>query len=193
MVIQIIINERWVRINTIIDWVRSEYMISDHGRVYNSKTDKILSTHNENSRYDNVSLYGYNGEHKPMNIHMLVALAFIGPKPGDNYQVDHKNTFTKNNHYTNLEWVTIAENHRRAFDKGLRDHQFGENHHFNKYSDECVHNICKLLEKGIKPRHIISKLFGDNITHTEKQRLARFIKHIKRREQRVSISSMYKF
>lgn len=42
--------------------------------------------------------------------HRLVAVAFIGPKPGAEYSINHIDGIHSNNNATNLEWVTYQEN-----------------------------------------------------------------------------------
>ena len=58
------------------------------------------------SGYYRTALYG-----KPVPVHRLVALAFLGP-PADRSQtqVNHKDLDKGNNAASNLEWVTAAEN-----------------------------------------------------------------------------------
>lgn len=44
-------------------------------------------------------------------IHRIVAEAFVpNPDPANRTQVNHKDNNPKNNHYTNLEWVTQQQN-----------------------------------------------------------------------------------
>ena len=52
--------------------------------------------------------YGY------ILVHTAVALAWIGPKPGAGYVVDHLNGITTDNRVENLQWVTRKENEKRA-------------------------------------------------------------------------------
>ena len=47
-------------------------------------------------------------------VHIAVAIAWIGPKPADGYVIDHLNGITTDNRMSNLQWVTPAENRRRA-------------------------------------------------------------------------------
>jgi hypothetical protein len=45
--------------------------------------------------------------------HILICTAFHGPRP-DGYQCDHINGIPTDNRACNLQWVTPAENIRRA-------------------------------------------------------------------------------
>lgn len=47
-------------------------------------------------------------------VHIAVAIVWIGPKPGDEFECDHLNGITTDNRVTNLQWVTTAENRKRA-------------------------------------------------------------------------------
>jgi hypothetical protein len=45
---------------------------------------------------------------------MLMAITWLGPKPGKNYVVDHINGNIFDWSLDNLQWITPAENHKRA-------------------------------------------------------------------------------
>lgn len=99
------------------------YQVSNHGRV------KSLSRYVKHSKGGNrlvkgrvlkssVNSAGYclivlcvNRKKKPMNIHQLVAMAFLGHVPcGNSLVVNHKDFDRTNNHVSNLEVVTHRVN-----------------------------------------------------------------------------------
>ena len=93
-------------------------MISDFGRVKNSKTNHISSLSDINSAgYKRVTLY--TPVKKRFFVHRLVAYHFCeGYK--EELVVNHKDGNKQNNHYLNLEWVTKPENDLHAYANNLR-------------------------------------------------------------------------
>ena len=61
-------------------------------------------------------------------VHRLVAEAFHGPPPEGKPWVNHKDGNKGNNHYMNLEWMSISENIQHAHDTGLIVRPKGEAH-----------------------------------------------------------------
>lgn len=59
-----------------------------------------------------------DGKKRTVNVHKIVAEAFLGPCP-DGYEVDHIDTDKTNPRLDNLEYVTHEENMRRAKENGL--------------------------------------------------------------------------
>ncbi len=57
--------------------------------------------------------YGPKGAQKRTFVHVLVAEAFLGPKP-DGMVVDHKDRNRSNNDISNLRYITQAENNRNS-------------------------------------------------------------------------------
>lgn len=139
-------NEQW---KPIADFPR--YTVSDHGRIMNALSGKILNGGFDRDGYCRVCLRT-DTEKKSKQVHSLVAAAFIGPRP-TGLHVNHIDGEKTNNHVSNLEYVTSAENTRHAIRLGLNDHK-GENHGMAKLNETEVKGICRLLADGIKGRYL---------------------------------------
>lgn len=118
------------------------YQISNLGRVKNSK-GKFISIYLSKKGYQKVS---FNGTSK--FVHRLVALLFCD-NPEGKPQVNHIDGVKTNNIYTNLEWVTNAENQLHAWRMGLqprgedRDHATGERVANSVLTEEIVIRLRK--------------------------------------------------
>ena len=88
------------------------YAISNKGNVKSLKSGKILKPY-DNGGYYRITL-SKGGKSKRFLVHVLVATHFIGDKPFENAQVNHKDLNKYNNCVTNLEWVSPSENVRHA-------------------------------------------------------------------------------
>ena len=73
---------------------------------------KILKLSINGDGYKFVGMRGDDNQVKSCTVHRLVALAFL---PGHDQVVHHKDNNKKNNHISNLEWTTRAENLRIHF------------------------------------------------------------------------------
>ena len=95
--------------------------VTEDGKVFRLKDGhrEQAKTHfiSRNKQYEALGLY-VNGKQKNYYVHRLVAEAFI-PNPENKPQVNHKDGNPKNNHVSNLEWVTAKENIAHAYKKGL--------------------------------------------------------------------------
>lgn len=72
-------------------------------------------------------------------VHWMVAEAFIGPRP-EGHEINHKDGDKKNNHVSNLEYVTHRDNMRHAHDSGLVK-RLGEKHSGSRFTNEDVAKI----------------------------------------------------
>lgn len=90
--------------------------VDKNGRKFRRK-GKVLSQYKNRKGY---KMCMFNN--KNTSVHRLVAKVFIpNPDPDNKTQVNHKDGNKDNNHVSNLEWVTGAENHTHAWDNGLRN------------------------------------------------------------------------
>lgn len=134
-------DEMWT---PIIDGEYSNYFISNHGRVINSKTRKILKQHLNFRGHPSIFLC-QNGKTKRVLIHTLVARAFVNNDDPENKKIVQHIDFNRlNNHYTNLSYGSV----RKIKNKN------GEIVIFNKYTEEQIHQVCKLMELEWKPPEI---------------------------------------
>jgi hypothetical protein len=90
------------------------YAVTDDGRVWSYKTNKWLRPAKASSGYLSVRLHG-----KTQSIHRLVASAFCENSEGKPC-VNHIDGNKTNNCASNLEWCSHSENHKHAFETGLR-------------------------------------------------------------------------
>ena len=155
----------------------TNYSVSNTGKVRNDKTMKLLKMKPNKKGYIRVGIY-LRGEDtvKRVSVHVMVAETFIGPKPDDNFEIDHVDGNKSNNNVSNLEWVTRSENIKRAFMKELKKPIVGSEHPVSVYTDEQVHKLCMLASQGnsvdvcarisnIPKSYAYSILRGENWTH----------------------------
>ncbi len=135
------------------------YQVSNHGRVKNSKTDKILKPYLTRGYY-RVSLYNASGR-KCKLVHRLVAQAFI-PNPDNKSDVNHINGCKTDANACNLEWATASENMSHAHQNGLRPkiNTQGKKNGFSKLTESQVIEIKHLLADGKYTQKTIGSQFN---------------------------------
>lgn len=89
-------------------------MVSNFGNIKSLKTNKLLNCKNLRSGYKSVWLCD-----KSYKIHRLVASAFLHDDNSEKNIVNHIDGNKLNNNLNNLEWVTLKENTKHAYDIGL--------------------------------------------------------------------------
>ncbi|AAX92347.1 HNH endonuclease [Staphylococcus phage Twort] len=95
----------------------NSYMISNKGQVYSRKRNKILALRTDKNGYKRISIFNNEGKRILLGVHKLVLLGFKGintEKPIPH----HKNNIKDDNRLENLEWVTVSENTKHAYDIG---------------------------------------------------------------------------
>ena len=141
------------------------YIISTEGKIYNHK-GKQLKPRINNSGYLVIDLYIEPKVKKTVLVHRAVAETFI-PNPCNKATVNHKDGNKLNPCYYNLEWSTYSENNSHAVDTNLRKPLSCGSHQFASFTNEQVHEICKLLEKGHLYSDIANMLSLTDIPNVE--------------------------
>lgn len=101
------------------------YEVSDLGRVFGIKKNKILKQFLTHRGYLQIQLCK-DSRAKLCRPNRLVAQAFI-PNPENKPEVNHKNGMKMDNRVANLEWATTSENIQHAYDTGLKKSLSGAN------------------------------------------------------------------
>jgi hypothetical protein len=133
------------------------YSISDLGQIRRDtggcgrcKAGHILKPKRKRDGYLFVHLYREGGV-KCMNIHVLVATAFIGPRPSG-MDVAHENGIRDDNRAANLRYATRSENNYDKRKHGTDNR--GSKNYIAKWTEEDVLVAMKMRDQGFRHREI---------------------------------------
>lgn len=165
-------DEEWK--NVILDGEKSQYYISNYGRLYAVNQQKMKKYTISKKGYARYRIYLGNEKSKNITAHKLVALYFLDkPEDINKNTINHIDGNKLNNYYKNLEYLTNAENMRHAVENNLRHGITKELE--NKFIDDYVNN--EMLIKDISKKygfnrnavskHIKLKL-GEQMTNVHK-------------------------
>lgn len=153
------------------------YSVSSLGRIRRdlgsagTRAGRILKPSLKKTGYLYVDLSSY-GVVRSLRLHVLVAAAFIGPRPDDR-AVNHQDGQKANCAASNLEYVTHSENQRHAVNMGLKEAgdahwsrrmpercARGATHGNAKLTDDNVRQIRRMLDEGNMTQRAIARHFG---------------------------------
>lgn len=97
------------------------------------------------------------GERTKRRVHILVASAFIGPRPG-RLDINHKNGVKTDNRAANLEYVSRSRNNEHAYALGLANAKRGQSSGRAVLTDEQAKYVLRM--KGIKRQRDLAKELG---------------------------------
>lgn len=147
------------------------YSVSNFGRVFNLKTNSLITQHTDRYGYKYVSLQGGKKE----KVHRLVAKYFI-PNPENKPTVNHKDEIKDNNHVDNLEWFTVEQQNKysRGIDvKVFHDNQIKTFPSVTEASNELNIDFETVLSMSKEYNKLMSMckelLINNNFSHRDKK------------------------
>lgn len=137
------------------------FMISDKGRLYSKRSDRILKQSISKNGYYTVAtrIGGRKGLAVCFKIHRLVAEAFLNYTE-DKPQVNHKDGNKLNNLLENLEWVSQSENALHAHATGLSVNAKKEENKNSKLTEEIVRQIRKEYKPSQVTQRFLAQKYG---------------------------------
>ena len=132
-----------------------DYEVNSFGDVRNAQTGRALRQ--RGTKYPTVWLYR-DRKAFARSVHVLVAEAFIGPKPSPLHEVNHKDGVKSNPHVGNLEWVTKREQTLHAYRLGLRQPTRGERQGGSRLRVSDVLEVRRLA--GTVSQSTLARRFG---------------------------------
>ena len=154
------------------------YYVSDRGDVKSYNSDHaghILKPNKSDKGYIRVSLRNSKGGSSTMNVHRLVASAFI-PNPDNLPQVNHKNGIKDDNRVENLEWVTSSQNVKHAYEV-LGKQSGAQGKHFERKAKLLPIEV-KIVRQTDIPNIELAKYLGVTdscICHIRQRRTYKYI------------------
>ena len=174
------------------------YKVSNYGNVINIKTGRIKTINSRTKDgYVRGIFKGINNKNIYISIHRLVAWNFCDgyDEKSGRICVNHIDSIRDHNYYKNLEWVTVQENNKHSFTHGYAKpnitHLVGELNGMCRYGDDFTHSICKLFVVGLDVKSVMQELGYERCS--DNTRLYDFLRYVKRRKYRKSISDQYDF
>ncbi len=141
------------------------YAVSNMGRVrravggMSTFAGRVLSPRVLRCGYLQVNLSRHGTVRKQECVHVLVAEAFLGPRPAG-MQVNHKNGIKTDARLENLEYVTRSENMKHALSMGLIAPRKGERQAMAKLTEDKVREIRVLRATTRMSQRAIGDRFG---------------------------------
>ena len=135
-----------------------EYSINKKGQIFSKSKNRIMNQWIANNGYLTIT-FRSNKNKKTYLIHRLLAEHFI-KNPENKTQINHKNGIKTDNRLENLEWVTVSENCKHAYNMGL---SFKNPEHI-KYTKEKCSKLGKLSRKlSIEDVNNIKQKYGTGL------------------------------
>lgn len=163
---------------TIPDY--EDYLISDHGNVYNIKSNRFCKASLNQCGYYAVSLFKEGTLHSKL-LHQLIGIAFI-PNPDNKLTVDHINRVRTDNRIENLRWATqLEQNQNRTGNIVVKDEitskEYGSYNAYKRENKGWIFIKCEETNKIYNNwKELTEEIFPDKTVHTVATGVPRSIK-----------------
>lgn len=151
------------RIKEFLPNVKPYYFVSENGEIISKARNKpiVLSPNKTSNGYFKVVLICEDGSRKTINVHRLVALAYIECSDA-NQVVNHKDGNKENNHKSNLEWISAKSNVIHSWKNGLANTKSieGEKSNFASITEQQAQEVINLLITNLYTDKQISDITG---------------------------------
>ena len=129
------------------------YRVSTCGEIWSDKSGRWMSggIMPSGKGYKQANLLG-----KSIYFHRAVAKAFVH-NPENKPAVNHIDGDTRNNHFTNLEWVTYSENTQHAYSLGLMKIR-------RKFVESDIEQVWGMYDSGARTADIAKHMGCCNLT-----------------------------
>jgi hypothetical protein len=158
------------------------YFATEDGRIISRRRRRSnleLRQHSSPKGYRYVGALD-GGRMRPVQVHLLVADAFLGPRPSRGHQVRHLDGNPANNAPGNLAWGTVHDNAQDRQRHGR--YARGGGHHNAKLTDEMALKAAHLFWEGrkiaslaremsVSPSTISDLLHGRSFKHLSFKRI----------------------
>ena len=187
---KIVPDEEWkpVNPNFVKNIVEDTYLVSNYGRIYNKKENRLLTPAISGNHLRVHIRVNENGKSKDTtrSLQRVMMTAFYPVENFENLEVDHVDNCSFNNQLSNLQWLSKEENRQKEinFKHGRSKCTKEKESKYNDiYSDDNIRKVCEMLESNISYREI-SNITGISVDT---------IKNIKNKNTFLHVSRNYNF
>ena len=129
------------------------------GRIRNAKSGHIKKKLvNHVHGYLSIRVY-FRGKNRSCRTTTLIAAAWLPPKPGPEYEVDHINNDKTDERVENLRWLTKADNIKKSYDEGGHPYRASN---IPRLTEKTYDEIKALWKSGMSQVQIAKKYHVHN-------------------------------
>jgi len=164
-------NERWCQVPAELDTIGKTYHFSDYGRLksVDKQTEKetLLKGSNTVQGYTQINVRFKNKTSKGFYVHKIIADKWLEKGRDDQTFVIHIDRNKKNNHYSNLKWMSLQELTAFKAEVGTYLTKNRKRNANYKMNPTLVRLLRKKLAEGKTKKKVIAKQFGISESHIE--------------------------